>query len=100
MLEDNYSDIEKAVARNKSYVGPAVLTFFLYLLFWIPGLIVNLIYFIDARKKAKIIGAKPSGYGCLIALFIWAIFPLVAVILLIVALLSPSAIAPFIYPVF
>ena len=63
-------ELEKAIARQKSYIGPAIITFIVYWLFYLPGLIVNLLYLSDAKKTAKIAGQKPSGYGCLVVLLV------------------------------
>ena len=93
-------DMEKAIARQKSYIGPAILTFFVYWLFYLPGLIVNLLYLKDANRTARVAGQKPSGYGCLIVLFILGIFPFIITVLLALALLGGSTTAPFIYTLF
>ena len=95
-------ELQKAIAAQKSYIGPSIITFILYWLFYLPGLIVNLMYIGDANRTAKIAGQKPSGYGCLIALMIFGIFPLIATGLLILAFLGvdSAAIAPFIYTLF
>ena len=62
------SDMETVLARQKSYIGPALITFFLYWLFYIPGLIVNVAYLVDASKVHKTAGQPPAGLGCLWAL--------------------------------
>ena len=50
--DDQYgvSEAERAAARMKSYTGSAVLVMFLYWLFYIPGFIVNFIYYQEAKK--------------------------------------------------
>lgn len=69
-------DLDRAIARQKSYIGPAVLTFFVYWLFYLPGLIVNLLYLSDANRTARIAEEQPSGYGCLVVLLILGLIPL------------------------
>jgi len=77
-------DMERAIARQKNYVGAAVLTFLLYLVFFLPGLLANLLYLSAARKAAKAAGRAPTGIGCLWIMLILGILPWVIVIMLIV----------------
>lgn len=63
------SDIEFSTARMKSYTGSAVLVFFLYLLFWVPGFVVNYMYLDEAQKMEKIAGQSLPGTGCLHIMF-------------------------------
>lgn len=70
------NDMERAIARQKSYVGASVATFFVYWIFYLPGLIVNLMYLNDANKTSDIAGQKPSGYGCLVFMLILGLLPL------------------------
>jgi len=95
-------EIEKAIARQKGYIGASVITFFVYWLFYLPGLIVNLLYLNDAKKTAKIAGQKPAGYGCLVALLVIGLFPLIAIILVLVFFVfnTSSGSAPFVYTLF
>lgn len=55
---------------TKSYTTPAIITLVLYIFFWIPGLIANVVYLLEANKTKSITGVNPDGYGCLLALFI------------------------------
>jgi hypothetical protein len=57
--------IERATARLKSYTGAAVLVFILYWLFWIPGLIVNVMYYTEAKRTERLAGQSLPGVGCL-----------------------------------
>jgi hypothetical protein len=61
----SYSEMEIAAARMKSYTGAAVLVFILYMLFYIPGLIVNFIYYGEAQRMQRIAGHSLPGSGCL-----------------------------------
>jgi hypothetical protein len=70
------SEMERAIARQKSYVGASVVTFLVYWLFYLPGLIVNLMYLSDANKTSDLAGQKPSGYGCLVFMLILGLLPL------------------------
>ena len=64
------NEMERVVARMKSYTGPAVLVFFLYLLFWFPGLVVNIIYYREAKKMEKLASHTLPGVGCL-SIMLW-----------------------------
>ena len=59
------SDVARETARLKSYTGAAVLVFFLYWLFYLPGLIVNWMYVREARQMELIAGQRLPGTGCL-----------------------------------
>ena len=69
----------------KNYTTNAVVTLFLYFLFWLPGVIVNCIYLYDAWQTKEKIGHEPQGMGCLWALF--AFFTVVPILFFIVVLL-------------
>ncbi len=62
---------ERTIARMKSYVLPAVFVLFLYTLGWVPGFIVNLLYYNDAKRMERIAGEGLPGSGCL-SLLLWA----------------------------
>ncbi len=69
-----------AVARN--YVTPAVITLILYLVFWLPGLVVNLVYLSHAGQDERASGVAPEGKGCLTALlWVFGILPVGASVL-------------------
>ena len=85
---DATNDIEKAIARQKSYVGAAILTFFMYLLFYLPGLVLNVVYLSSAEKTKDVAGKAPDGVGCLWCLLIlFCILP-IAVFIVILPLAS------------
>lgn len=69
-------DIAKVIASQKSYVSAAVITFILYWLFWIPGIIFNIMYINDANKTKRLSGQNPSGMGCLYVLLVLGLIPL------------------------
>jgi hypothetical protein len=64
---------------QKSYVGSAVVVFFLYWLCYFPGLLFNIIWLNDALKVKKVAGKSPSGIGCLWIMFLIGIIPAVTV---------------------
>jgi uncharacterized membrane protein YvbJ len=67
----NITDLEVSNARMKSYTGTAILVFFLYFLFYFPGLIVNYIYYQEAKKMEEKAGMSLPGVSLLsIMLFI------------------------------
>ncbi len=59
------SEAERAAARMKSYTGSAVIVFVLYIFFFLPGLIVNYIYYKEAKRMQQIAGQSLPGQGCL-----------------------------------
>ncbi len=66
---DVYSERRRAAAA-RDYTTPAIITLLLYWLFWLPGLIVNIVYWLQASKDQQITGQAPQGKGCLLALLI------------------------------
>jgi hypothetical protein len=75
----------------QSFTTPAVICMVLYCTLWLPGLIANIVYLVEARKARTLTEATPQGYGCLWALLLVAgILPLaIAIVLPIVAFLLP-----------
>lgn len=60
-------------AAEKSYVTPAIITLILYWLLWIPGLIANIYYLMDAKRAQETPGQVVTGVGCLWALLVVAL---------------------------
>jgi hypothetical protein len=98
-MNNQREEFEKAVAAQRSFISASILIFFLYWLFYIPGLVSNILYFREARNKAKFAGKKPSGYNILIFLFMWGVIPFVTSVILLAKLgiISSSTLAPFTY---
>ncbi|GCE24786.1 hypothetical protein KDA_02700 [Dictyobacter alpinus] len=73
-----YIDNRQYINFTTSYVTPAVVTMLLYFVFWLPGLIVNIVYFVQANEtKRRNGGRSPEGYGCLLSLLlVWVLVPL------------------------
>jgi hypothetical protein len=69
--------------RNQSFTSKAVIAFLLYFLFYIPGLIVNIMFISQANRVRKETGQTPSGIGCLWATLIVSIIPLATVLVII-----------------
>lgn len=66
-------------------------TLCLYFIFWLPGLIANIVYWRNAKADERLSGYKPQGAGCLFWLLIWfVVLPLVGVIVIAVLLLLGS----------
>jgi hypothetical protein len=59
-----------SISQPKDYNVTALIILLLYLLFYLPGLIANIIYWSQARQEAKRIGKNPDGMGCLTALLV------------------------------
>lgn len=50
---------------------------------WLPGLVANIIYYLQASEDEKLTGHPPRGKGCLLALLIvWIAAPLLSLALL------------------
>jgi len=62
---NNPYDLERANARMQSYTGKAVLALILYWIFWLPGLIANIMFYQEAKRMEKIAGQSLPGVGCL-----------------------------------
>ena len=79
-------DTMRAIAATRSYIGPAILTLALYwLLFWVGGVIANVLYLYSANNAERISGVSPEGKGCLwILLIVHVILPIALVFILIV----------------
>ncbi len=61
---------------NKNYMGAGWLTVGFYIfVVWIGGIIANIIFFVMAKRTARIIGSKPAGYHFLLILLILNIIP-------------------------
>jgi hypothetical protein len=69
--------------RNQSFTGKAVIALLLYFLFYIPGLIVNIMFISQANRVRKETGQTPSGIGCLWATLVVSIIPLAAVLVIV-----------------
>ena len=57
-------------AAGRSYTTPAIITLVLYCVLWLPGLIANIVYWLEARKTEQLIGRAPEGKGCLTAMLV------------------------------
>jgi hypothetical protein len=77
--------MQQAVAASKSYYAEAFITLVLYWLFWLPGIIANVIFIADARTKSQIAGRSLPGLGCLwILLFFNLVIPAIVCGLLVI----------------
>lgn len=80
------TELAVALASQRSFVGPAFMTFFLYWLMWIPGLVMNCVYLSEAGRIRKMTGQSPSGMGCLqFLLWVYVILPLIGVLLIVLS---------------
>ena len=82
----------RTLALSKSYVGVAFLTWFLYWLLYIPGLIMNIVYLQEANRLKQATGVTPSGKGCLDALLVIYVWVPLAVGILALILAAVGAI--------
>lgn len=64
-------DYERQRAASvRDYTTPAVITLILYFVCWLPGVIANIIYYLQARNDEALVGREPQGKGCLLWLLI------------------------------
>lgn len=66
-----HGDYRLMGAYNRSFTTPAVITLVLYFVLWIPGLIANIFYLIEANKVERLTGETPEGKGCLLAMLVF-----------------------------
>ena len=57
-------------AATRDYTTPAVVTLILYFICWLPGIVANIIYYMQARQDEAAVGREPQGKGCLLWLLI------------------------------
>ncbi|NJO82015.1 MAG: hypothetical protein HC828_03950 [Blastochloris sp.] len=58
------------VQQQESFTGKAVLTLVLYFSIYLPGLITNLVFWLEAHNLRSQTGRTPAGYGCLVAMLV------------------------------
>jgi hypothetical protein len=81
-----------AVASMRDYTTPAVITLVLYWVFWLPGLITNLVYWARARADRNITGIAPGGMGCLVALFwVLGVLPVAIGFIIVLAIIGAAS---------
>src|SRR2546421_9040758 len=62
---------------NRSYTAAAWLSAALVFVFVVPGLIATIINLREANAVKERTGVAPQGYGCLWAVLVWCLAPLV-----------------------
>src|SRR5260370_6119866 len=77
--------------HQRNYTAAAWLSAALTFLFVIPGLIAVVINLMEASDWKKRTGISPQGYGCLWAVLLWTIAPIIGVILLVTAIIGASS---------
>ncbi len=78
LMDDVVKRISRKMTRQapavalpaRSYRGAVLLVFLAYFLFWLPGAVLNLIYWCEVRRVARETGREPEGAVAL-ALFAW-----------------------------
>lgn len=79
-------DMASAQAQTKSYTGALILVIILYFVFFIPGVIANVLFYEDGRRMEKIAGMPLPGVAALGSLR--KIILVIVIILLILFLIS------------
>jgi hypothetical protein len=76
-----YRRDEVIAARSKSYVAAAMVTLILYWVFWLPGIIANLLWYSEAKQRERVAGQSLPGVGCL-SIMLWLNILVAGVVLL------------------
>ncbi len=85
-MDRNHNNQMRAVATTSSVVGMAWLTLLLYCIFYLPGLIVNIIMLVKCSNIKNATGHNVPGNGCMSTLFnLFFVFPLIAFIFALLA---------------
>ncbi len=69
---------------GRSFTGSAIITLVLYFIFWVPGLIANIIFYREAREVRRVTGRAPAGMGCLSVMFWLSVLPLILLVVVII----------------
>jgi hypothetical protein len=64
------------------FTTKAVITAVLYAVFWFPGIIGNVLWWLEAKRIKERAGSAPPGYGCLL----WMLILFVGIPLVLIAL--------------
>ncbi|NJL54974.1 hypothetical protein HC928_07145 [bacterium] len=68
----------QVVRAPRDYTVMAIVILILYWVFWLPGLIVNVIMLSEANQVQRETGMAPEGKGCLTALLWFNVLPFLA----------------------
>jgi pSer/pThr/pTyr-binding forkhead associated (FHA) protein len=86
------TEVAVALAMQKTYGGKAFWVWVLYWFFFIPGAIMNIVYWNEAKRVRQITGTNPSGMGCLTFLLVThLVIPGILLLLLIMLLIAAPA---------
>jgi hypothetical protein len=58
----------RMMLATRSFTTQAVIALVLYFVLWLPGLIANIVWYLEARNIEQQTGRAPDGKGCLSAL--------------------------------
>ncbi len=75
----------QASAAQRSFWMPSAATFVAYLLFWVPGALLNWFFLEEARRTKRVTGVEPPGTGALV--FMMWVFVYIPLVLLAATLL-------------
>jgi len=63
-------DHERTAARLQSYTTKAIVVLILYLFFWLPGFIANILFHNEAQRMQRKADESLPGAGCL-SVMLW-----------------------------
>lgn len=81
---DVVDEVRSAIALSKNYVSNAFIVLILYFVFYLPGLIFNIVWLREIKSVKMQSGTYPSGTGCLTVLYIFFfVIPLLSILIMI-----------------
>ncbi len=75
-------------AEGQRFTTKAFITFLLYLLLWVPGVIANYHFWKQANKVENLTGVAPPGKGCLTAMLVITVILFVLGMFLLLSILA------------
>ena len=64
------TEMQNPPAQPPSFTSKAVVTLLVYFIFWLPGLIVNILFLNEAKREERCWNQSLSGVGCL-SIMLW-----------------------------
>ncbi len=86
----SYEDHRKMAMASRSFTGPAVITMVCSFIFWIPGLIANILFYKEAKEVKRVTGHAPQGMGYLSIMFWASVIPLILLFVVIIPVIFKS----------
>jgi hypothetical protein len=86
------TEVAVALAMQQTYGGKAFWVWVLYWFMWLPGAVMNIVYWNEAKRTRRITGVAPSGMGCLTFLLVsHIVLPLLVLAFFVMLLIAAPA---------